>query len=85
MEDKKIFDEYQVECNECQRYWNDQCDGVREGTTKPCTSFLATRRTNIPEQIKNLEKRLVRAENSIGILAIGLVIAGVGIILGVCL
>ena len=68
MEDKRIFDEYQVDCNECQSYWLDQCDGVKVGSQKACTAFKAIRRTNIPEQIKNLENRLVRAENTIKML-----------------
>ena len=72
MEDNKIFDEYQVDCNECQSYWLDQCDGVRTGSHRACTAFKAIRRTNIPEQLKNLEKRLVWAENSILALTVAL-------------
>jgi hypothetical protein len=54
----KIFDEYHVDCNECQRYWLDQCDGTPEDVQKPCTSFIATKKVDIPERIKVLEKRL---------------------------
>lgn len=54
----KIFDEYHVDCNECQRYWLDQCDGTPEATERHCTSFIATKKVDIPERIKVLEKRL---------------------------
>lgn len=83
MHDTKIFDEYQVDCNDCQHYWTDTCDGVKQGSTKACTSFLATRRTNIPEQIKNLEKRLVRAENNLVIVVTWLLIVTIVTIIGV--
>lgn len=83
MEDKKIFDEYQVECEGCQHYWNDTCDGVKQGSQKACTSFIATKRTNIPEQIKNLEKRLVRSENNLVIVVTWLLIVTIIMILGV--
>lgn len=55
---QKIFDEYQVECNDCTHYWTDACDGVKKGSTRLCNQFLATRSVNIPEQIKSLEKRV---------------------------
>lgn len=70
MDDKRIFDEYQVDCNDCQHYWTDTCDGVKQGSTKACTSFLATRQTNIPEQIKKLEKSLIHAHKCIFALAV---------------
>lgn len=69
MEDKRIFDEYQVDCNECQSYWLDQCDGVSVGSQKACTAFKAIRRTDLPEQIKKLEKSLIHAHKSICALA----------------
>lgn len=75
--DKKIFDDYNVDCNDCQRYWNDQCDGVKPGSTRLCKEFLATRRTNIPDQIEKLSQRLETAEKSIAVLfgvAIGIAI-----------
>ena len=59
MEDKKIFDEFpEVDCNGCESYWNNQCDGAVKGTEKRCTAFKATRRVDIPEQIKALRKSL---------------------------
>ena len=76
--DNKIFDDYNVDCNDCQRYWNDQCDGVKQGSTRLCKEFLATRRTNIPDQIEKLSQRLTIAEKSIATL-FGIVI-GIAII-----
>ena len=52
---QKIFDDFQtVSCNECSHYWDSSCDGVYKGSNKPCKTFLATRRVDIPQQIKAL-------------------------------
>lgn len=57
MDDKKIFDDFpKVDCNECGRYYDSSCDGVKKGSTKQCNSFLATRSVVIPAKIKDLEK-----------------------------
>lgn len=58
MDDQKIFDEWKVDCNECERWWLNQCDGVKKGINSPCKSFLATRNVVIPQQIKALQKRI---------------------------
>jgi hypothetical protein len=59
VEDKRIFDDFfKVDCNDCQHYWTDACDGVYKGSEKRCNSFVATRRVDIPEQIKWLRKRV---------------------------
>lgn len=68
----KIFDDYSVDCNDCQRYWNDQCDGVKPGSTRLCKEFLATRRTNILDQIEKLSQRLITLENHLLLMACGL-------------
>lgn len=53
------FDKWEyVDCNECQNYWNDTCDGVSKGRESVCTSFIATRMVNIPAQIKALRSDL---------------------------
>lgn len=54
----KIFDEFEVECNGCQRYWTDQCDGVKPDTTKSCSSYLATRNMDIPHKVKKLDEKI---------------------------
>jgi hypothetical protein len=53
--DKKIFEDFQrVDCNDCSHYWDDSCGGVKKDSEKRCTAFLATKRVDIPEQIKAL-------------------------------
>lgn len=47
-----------VDCNKCQHYWNDTCDGVHTSKIEPCQSFLATRTSNIPKQIESLRKEI---------------------------
>ena len=63
--DKKsptIFEEWvEVECEQCERWWLNQCDGCRDsvkGSKTPCNSFLATRSVIIPEQINALKKEI---------------------------
>jgi hypothetical protein len=52
-----IFEEYPtVDCEDCQSYWTDECDGTPVGSEKVCKAFKATRRTNTPLQIKSLQK-----------------------------
>ena len=53
--ENKIFDEFpRVDCSDCSHYWDDSCNGVSQGSEKRCTAFLATRRVDIPQQIKKL-------------------------------
>ncbi len=58
MTEPKRFDDYLADCNECQHYWNDTCDGAKPHDTRPCTSFKATRKVDIPEQIKKLDNEV---------------------------
>ena len=60
MSKQSVFDDWNelVECNDCTHYWNDTCDGVKKGSQKPCTSFLATRSVVIPAQVKALQNAL---------------------------
>lgn len=55
---KRFEDWTTVDCNECEHYWTNSCDGACKGSQKPCNSFLATRSVIIPEQIKRLDKRI---------------------------
>lgn len=66
----KIFDEYEVECNDCQRYWLDQCDGAKVNTTKSCTSFLATKNTDIPHKLSKLDDKVKSLGTAVTILEI---------------
>lgn len=58
-ETKRFENWHEVDCNECARYWDSSCDGV-QALQKPCNSFLASRKVQIPEQIKALEKSVKR-------------------------
>lgn len=52
-----IFEEYPVvNCNECKSYLLEECDGTPVGSERLCKAFKATRRTDIPLQIKSLQK-----------------------------
>lgn len=54
------FDDYiDVDCNNCQNYWNETCDGVQvEDRERPCQSFRATRTIDIPKRLSQLEDEL---------------------------
>lgn len=60
MENKKIFDSWkEVDCENCERWWVNQCDGVKtssEGSRRACNSYLATRRVVLPSQIKTIQR-----------------------------
>ena len=75
--EKKVFDDYQVDCNECQHYWTDNCDSVPVGKTKQCKSFIATRTTDIPKQIGKLKNELLVQRIAIIVLGIGLLLIGI--------
>lgn len=52
-----IFEEYPVvDCNECKSYLSEECDGTPVGSERLCKAFKSTRRTDIPLQIKSLQK-----------------------------
>ena len=69
-EEPKRFEEWpKVDCNECSRYWDNSCDGVKcntnsdkglQGSTRLCNSYLPVRKVVIPAQIKTLERRCER-------------------------
>lgn len=54
----KRFEFPEVDCNECEHYWVNQCDGSNLGSKRLCKEFLATRQSNIPLEIKAIEKAL---------------------------
>lgn len=62
--EKQIFDNFpEVDCNACECYYTNQCDGTPTGSEKVCKTFKATRRTDIPLQIKNAQNGLERLRN----------------------
>lgn len=73
----KIFDDYEVECNDCQHYWDDTCDGVPIGTKRKCDSFIATRTTDIPLQLSFVKKKVDRLKIAIAIVGVIDIILGV--------
>lgn len=56
------FDEWEeitsVDCNDCKRYYDETCDGAPQGPQRLCKAFLATRRVDLPEQIKSCQNGL---------------------------
>lgn len=70
----KRFSEWvEVDCNECQRYWDNSCDGCKDtlkGSKMPCNSFLATRSVIIPQEIKQLKKAVKGLKIAIAILSV---------------
>ena len=73
----QVFEEWDVDCNNCKHYWDDSCDACSEGSRRLCNSFVATRRVVLPAKIDRLESA-VRG------LKIGLLIIAVpvGILIG---
>lgn len=58
-EEKKIFDDFiPVDCSKCEEWWLNKCDGVTVGSERHCTAFKATRREDIPQQLKSLRNAL---------------------------
>lgn len=72
--ERKVFEDWEeVDCNQCERYWLNQCDGVKcsnKAQKVPCNSFLATRRVVIPKQIEKLNKEVFWLKLSVGILVV---------------
>lgn len=64
IKEPKIFDEYEVDCNQCVAYWNNQCDGVscaNEGKkARKCNSYQPVRRMDIPERVDQNTKDIKR-------------------------
>lgn len=60
-EKDKIFDDYTpVDCNQCEAWWLNTCEGVKKGSEKRCTAFKAVRRVDIPLEIESLRKAVKR-------------------------
>lgn len=72
--DVKRFDEWTVDCNNCQHYWESTCDGVSEGKKRPCNSYLATRSVSIPGQIESLKSDVLGLKIALWVLCITMVV-----------
>ena len=95
MSESKRFEEWeQVDCNECARYWDSSCDGVKgdvnsansekpsTGSTRLCNSFLPTRSVVIPAKIKSLEKRVDKLTVGNVFMAVALILHLIGHLVG---
>lgn len=82
----KIFEDWEeVDCNECVHWWDNSCDGAKthgKGSNLRCTSFLATRKVVIPQQIKALQRANKKTTVCIILLSICLIAHCVSHILG---
>ena len=73
---KYKFDDWNdvKDCNSCETYWNNQCDGTSVGIERPCRGFKATRNVDIPNQLNNVEKAVQRLNWMIYIIAVSLLV-----------
>lgn len=67
------FDDWKdvKDCNECESWWLNQCDGTQIGVERPCKAFKAVRRVSIPDEIKSLRSALETVYGVLTIFAIG--------------
>lgn len=73
-QDVRIFDEFQVECTECEHYWDNSCDGVKCFEEKHCTSYKATKRMEIPKEIDKIRQNMKVNNRAIILLEVVMVI-----------
>ncbi len=77
---QKVFDDFkEVDCEECESWQLNQCDGVPVGSQRSCTAYKAVRRLNTPLQIKALQKgykdlRTASIINSVAIILLALAV-----------
>lgn len=60
MENKR-FDDWRDElknCNDCELYWLNTCDGVSQGDERICKAYKVTRNLSIPKKLNDLENTL---------------------------
>ena len=84
-DDKKRFDNwddcYEVDCNSCEHYYTNSCDGVPEGKKRTCTAFKASRGIVIPQEIEMLKTSLKSLERRILLLNIGILLGAIGVLI----
>ena len=77
-----IFEEYPVvDCNECKSYLSEECDGTPVGSEKVCKAFKATRRTDIPLQIKSLQKASKRLTRGLLMVSAAEILLSIGVLI----
>lgn len=77
-EEKKVFEDWKVDCNECAHYWDSSCDGASKGKNRSCNSFSATRSVILPEELKQLRKQVKSLSLCVSMLGIAIIIHCVG-------
>jgi hypothetical protein len=76
-----VFSEWEdCDCNQCGRYWDSSCDGVKKDKKKPCNQFVATRSVIIPEQIKRLQKVVKGLVWAVTFISVSLLLHYLGVI-----
>ena len=76
-ENKKVFDDFPtVDCNDCEQYYLNTCDGVSEAQNRPCTAFKPVRGMNMPKEIKSLRTQIFW-------LGVGGICLAISVILGI--
>ena len=77
-----IFEEYPVvDCNECKSYLSEECDGTPVGSERLCKAFKATRRTDIPLQIKSLQKASKRLTRGLIMVSASQMLLSIGVLI----
>lgn len=70
----KIFDEYEVDCNTCECYWDSSCDGVKCSKageeSRKCTSYKAVRKIDVVERVLELESSIKSVDKNYWVIAI---------------
>ena len=79
----KVFDDYEVNCNECEHYWDSSCGGVPINEKRNCTSYKATRTVDIPKQITQLKHEVVLHRKFIIGMVVGFILETVLLLHGV--
>ena len=69
-----IFDEEFVDCNTCQCYWTDQCNGKKLNEYGKCNSYIAYRKIDVLNRLEVIENNLNKLAVSVLGLAIVLLI-----------
>jgi hypothetical protein len=81
MDTLKRFEDFPTtECDNCERYWINQCDGTEinsKGSNASCNSFLPTRKVLIPQEIETLKKRLKMLEIEVLLMSVITIITSV--------
>lgn len=67
---KRFEDFIEVDCNECEHYWDNSCDGVSKAQKRSCTSYKASRSVVIPQEISSLRKEINGLRMALVILAL---------------